>query len=765
MKLMRVEPPTLHPDHVADLKKSHLSDEVIRAAKIESVRPQDIPRVLGQNPQEVKSIYKIPYPGTDFYRCKLFPPIVREGRVVKYLNPSAPPRLFIPPGVETILPDPSIPLAAIEGEKKNLRAVQEGLPSVGIGGCWNWMSSGTPIPDLDKIACVNRGITIYMDSDVWVKPQVLNACYALGKEFESRGAYVRVAVLTPKDGEKRGLDDYDELIVKDFSIQGIDYVLLRHRAFSKAAAWYRKWNPKREAKSGAGRPLFQRKDEPWPNPVDGGELLEALSGKITRHVKVPEKAEWAIALWLCQTYAIDAMTCLPILAVTSATKREGKTTLLELIAALCARPFPTINVSPAALYRSVEAWQPTILCDEADRQFKENVELRTLMNASHRRAGAYVIRIAKVNEELEPRAFNVFGAKAVGLIGRLPSTMEDRSIEVRMKRKGRGVKVERMVRSRLESECGPLRQQIVRWLADRQGALNEEDVTCPAELDDRASDNWRGLFGLAGLAGGEWPERAKQAALVLSEARGEEPEQGEELLADLRSIFGTADRLFTEYILSRLNEMTDRPWPTSLRGKPMDANLLGRKLRPFRIKPKDIRIGDKKAKGYLWAGAMQEAFDTYLPPLQAEAPETSEQNQGVAQDFEPRQGETCLGLENVATMQNERVVADVSGKKGGVTGVDAVLSYAERNHPEKLDTVMQAIAAFDGKEVSLEHYPDVEAEEKSFRTYWATLPDRQLARKTWPKELQWFCSQMNVAEEGYRALFHRLRDLMQEGGK
>ena len=346
----------LHPDHVEDLKKSRLMDATIRAAGIEAVRPHDIPRVLGQNPEGVTSAYKIPYRGTDFYRCKIFPPFKnRVGHTIKYLQLPTPPRLYVPFGVESVLADPTVPLAFVEGEKKTLRAVQEGIPSVGIGGAWNWLIEGNPLPDLDKIAYVNREITVYMESDLWIKPQVMQAAYALGKELESRGAQVRVAVLTPLDGNRRGLDDYEDITVDRYSITGVDYISLKHSAFTKVAQWYKGWRARKDKQPDGrqGQPVFQRQDAPWPEPVDGAVLLNAIAEKVRRHLVVPNKAEDAVSLWILATYAIAAMEVLPYLAVTSAVPREGKTRLLELVAGLCCRPLPTVNISPAALSASV----------------------------------------------------------------------------------------------------------------------------------------------------------------------------------------------------------------------------------------------------------------------------------------------------------------------------------------------------------------------------------------------------------------------------
>ena len=61
-----------HPDHYADLKKSGLSDTTILEAGIKSVRPNDINKKLGHHIPAISSMYKIPYPGTDFCRYKVF---------------------------------------------------------------------------------------------------------------------------------------------------------------------------------------------------------------------------------------------------------------------------------------------------------------------------------------------------------------------------------------------------------------------------------------------------------------------------------------------------------------------------------------------------------------------------------------------------------------------------------------------------------------------------------------------------------------------
>ena len=69
------------------------------------------------------------------------------------------------------------------------------------------------------------------------------------------------------------------------------------------------------------------------------------------------------------------------------------------------------------------------------------------------------------------------------------------------------------------------------------------------------------------------------------------------MLADLRTVFGDSRAMFTADVLERLNAMEESPWGAWHEGAGMRARDLGRVLRPFGIKTKDVRVGANKAKG------------------------------------------------------------------------------------------------------------------------------------------------------------------------
>ena len=60
-------------EHLEDLQKSGLTENTIREAKIYTVPPKDINKILGWD-MPIKSLLAFPYPGCNgFTRYKLFP--------------------------------------------------------------------------------------------------------------------------------------------------------------------------------------------------------------------------------------------------------------------------------------------------------------------------------------------------------------------------------------------------------------------------------------------------------------------------------------------------------------------------------------------------------------------------------------------------------------------------------------------------------------------------------------------------------------------
>ncbi len=351
--------------------------------------------------------------------------------------------------------------------------------------------------------------------------------------------------------------------------------------------------------------------EPWPDPVDGAAILDALATSFTRYVVLPDGAAEALALWVVFAHAHDAAYVSPIMALASPEKRCGKTTGLTIIGALAPRALSTINISPAALFRTVEKWEPTLLIDEADTFLRDNDELRGILNGGHVR-GAGVIRTEGDNHE--PRRFSTWAPKAIALIGALPDTLADRSIPLRLRRKRPDEIVERLRLDRMD-DLTIIKRQAARWAADNLDVLRGADPNVPIDLHDRAADNWRTMLAIADLAGGGWPDRARKTAMVFSSDDNGEMSAAVMLLADIRAIMSDppVERSMSVDWVRALVAMEDRPWPEWKRGHPITTVQMARLLARFDIKPRAFRVDvHTTAKGYR-REALNDAFSRYLP--------------------------------------------------------------------------------------------------------------------------------------------------------
>lgn len=205
---MKIE---LFSDHLADLKKSGLTDRMIRKAGIYSLKGDAARDLLGCGSRRIKSAMVFPYE-KGFARLKVFPSYKdAEGRKVKYLQAKGSKNhLYVPTGIRERLLDLCQTLYIAEGEKKALRAVEKGMCCVGLSGVWGWKQDGNTISDLRDIPMEGRKVVVIPDSDLHTNENIQAAIRELWRVLERKGARVRVVVLSvPKGGDgKVGLDDF-----------------------------------------------------------------------------------------------------------------------------------------------------------------------------------------------------------------------------------------------------------------------------------------------------------------------------------------------------------------------------------------------------------------------------------------------------------------------------------------------------------------------------------------------------------------------------
>lgn len=401
------------------------------------------------------------------------------------------------------------------------------------------------------------------------------------------------------------------------------------------------------------------------------DLLELTIAFVARYVSLSDAQLIALALWVGHTHAFGAASATPYIMVQSPVRRCGKTALLEVLARLVRDSWHCASASESALFRRIEVDQPTLLLDEIDALFGSATErtepLRAVLNSGNR-PGASVARV--VGTDFEVRDFNVFCPKCLAGIatGRLPDTIQDRSITIAMRRIGPGEKVERRSgarrRARFEQGAAVLRD---RWAAWSRAAIEQLRAVEPdpdgdlEELDERAFDGWEPLLAIAEFAGDEWRKRSRAAALALSGgATTEERNTSTILLAALRDVL-SEPQLASEDICQRLNGDERLPFGGWNDGHGITPRELAKQVKRYGIAPRTIRIGDATPRGYR-RGDFTDAWRRYLDPQHTTAPqrEIAREQREVADvlpvaDFPDTPETTSPGIPNIANfLRNDR---------------------------------------------------------------------------------------------------------------
>ena len=217
--------------------------------------------------------------------------------------------------------------------------------------------------------------------------------------------------------------------------------------------------------------------------------------------------------------------------------------------------------------------------------------------------------------------FSCWCPKAIATIKHLPETLADRCIVIGMHRKSLSERCERL-RTLKGKE---FRRKCARFVMDHANEITVGQPEIPADLNDRAADIWEPLFVLADMAGTDWGQKAREAALGLTAVAQEESPMVT-LLWDLWIMFlragealreaepGAAKkkggtRMFSRDLVAGLNLHTNRPWVALRRGKEVTELWLSQQLRPYGGKTKndvDRRAGCQRVLGGRFGGGNPE---------------------------------------------------------------------------------------------------------------------------------------------------------------
>jgi hypothetical protein len=288
--------------------------------------------------------------------------------------------------------------------------------------------------------------------------------------------------------------------------------------------------------------------------LDGDAVLDSVFEFYGRFIAYPSNhAQVAHSLWTAHTHLMDVWDSTPRLNFQSPERGSGKTRALEVTEFLVPRPVHSVNNSVAYMIGKVadQAGRPTILYDEVDALFgskaPDKADLIALLNAGHRKGAKSGRCLVGAGGSIRLEELPAYCAVALAGLRGLPATLASRSIQIEMRRRAREEVVTPLRRRIHQPLTMPIYDDLVDWCAHIEKNLVGKYPTMPSEITDRDADCWEALLTVAEAAGGDWPERAREAAVYLVR-RGKEliETDGVELLEHVLEAFGEEDRLWTE---------------------------------------------------------------------------------------------------------------------------------------------------------------------------------------------------------------------------
>jgi len=350
--------------------------------------------------------------------------------------------------------------------------------------------------------------------------------------------------------------------------------------------------------------------EPWEAPVELAVLLSDIRAQLRRYVVIHnDDAVAAVVLWICFAWLhADIATHSPILTLGSGDSDAGKTTLCGVLKFLTPRAYAAAELTAASLYRFVDKVQPTLIVDDADRLLPRKPDLAHVINVGWTRD----TKIPRIERGIT-HWFSPFCPKIVaGAALLLPQTTATRCINITLLPKLPSEKVADFAYAD-DDTFVTLRRKLTRFARDHAAALKEAKPVVPVGFNNRLWANWKLLLAVAELAGGEWVEAARKAAVKLTRQR-REPSEGKRLLAATRDLFAAHGAVLTSNeVQSSLTADGNGEW-AEFRGRgPISKRQIAVLLAPYGIHPDVVHPRGRPAdRGYKveW---FEQAFRHYLP--------------------------------------------------------------------------------------------------------------------------------------------------------
>jgi hypothetical protein len=288
-----------------------------------------------------------------------------------------------------------------------------------------------------------------------------------------------------------------------------------------------------------------------------------------------------------------------------------------------------VVISPAALYRTIAEKTPTLLLDEAQSMSRAGSESNAVLQELFLAGISKKAMVTKcVGQDHTPTDFPVYCPKILAQIGKLETTMRDRSLPAGSEKKKPTEKSRRCIDRRLDEEGAGIKKALGKWSATPKyrkpiiELYNTDDLECYELHSDRIANLLLPLQAvLTSMYGENGPirilmEYAKQ--LGKEEKVVDNRTTGAQLLSACREEFtknkDVSGYLRTEVLISRLSQRKGEPWSEISKGKPISDVKLASLLAEYKIRSGQTGPRVMRVRGY-FASDFRDAWERYLPPL------------------------------------------------------------------------------------------------------------------------------------------------------
>jgi hypothetical protein len=258
--------------------------------------------------------------------------------------------------------------------------------------------------------------------------------------------------------------------------------------------------------------------------------LDQVYKQWPRFLILPPNADTALTLWAAGTHLGRESDFFPRLAITAPLHNSGKSKTLSVLCRLVGRgidpktgnPHIFSNITGPGLFRLIDlvlGSGGTFLLDEADNLgLEDNRTLCAVLNAGVDPDGATIVRC--VGDDYQPKFFDVRGWLGIAKIGSVePATLRSRCIVINLMRATNPPP--ELLGAKEKAELVAVGKQLGEAVRLNFKAILHTTPSLPPVLKNRSADKWRRLIAIADVAGGLWPERARKAAVELSEGDAE----------------------------------------------------------------------------------------------------------------------------------------------------------------------------------------------------------------------------------------------------